>query len=178
MPVLPTEETGSGSWPTPIATDGEKCPSASLSRAVNPSLKASYRNRQEGMMWPTVRSTDGERGGRGDLIQAVRGNENSHFKMWPTPRANESTESRETQLAREARGTKASKNLTAEVGGGSLNPTWVEWLMGWPLGWTDCAVSAMDRFRQWCGSHMGSCPGDSVQGLDGSVQGLDEREAA
>jgi hypothetical protein len=21
--------------------------------------------------------------------------------------------------------------------GGSLNPTWVEWLMGWPLGWTD-----------------------------------------
>jgi hypothetical protein len=20
--------------------------------------------------------------------------------------------------------------------GGSLNPTWVEWLMGWPLGWT------------------------------------------
>jgi len=22
--------------------------------------------------------------------------------------------------------------------GGSLNPTWVEWLMGFPLGWTDC----------------------------------------
>jgi hypothetical protein len=21
---------------------------------------------------------------------------------------------------------------------GSLNPTWVEWLMGFPLGWTDC----------------------------------------
>jgi hypothetical protein len=21
--------------------------------------------------------------------------------------------------------------------GGQLNPTWVEWLMGWPLGWTD-----------------------------------------
>jgi hypothetical protein len=21
--------------------------------------------------------------------------------------------------------------------GGSLNPTWVEWLMGFPLGWTD-----------------------------------------
>jgi hypothetical protein len=21
--------------------------------------------------------------------------------------------------------------------GGKLNPTWVEWLMGWPLGWTD-----------------------------------------
>ena len=22
--------------------------------------------------------------------------------------------------------------------GGQLNPTWVEWLMGWPLGWSDC----------------------------------------
>jgi hypothetical protein len=73
--------------------------------------------------------------------------------LWPTPRANESTESRETQAAREARGTKASKNLTAEVGGGQLNPTWVEWLMGWPLGWTDCAASATAKFRQWCASH-------------------------
>jgi hypothetical protein len=40
-------------------------------------------------LWPTVRSSDGERGGRGDLIQAVRGNENGHFKMWPTPTASD-----------------------------------------------------------------------------------------
>jgi hypothetical protein len=39
------------------------------------------------------------------------------------------------------------------VAGGALNPTWVEWLMGWPLGWTDCGASGTDRFRQWCGSH-------------------------
>jgi hypothetical protein len=26
--------------------------------------------------------------------------------------------------------------------GGSLNPAWVEWLMGFPLGWTDCEDSA------------------------------------
>jgi hypothetical protein len=31
--------------------------------------------------------------------------------------------------------------LAAQVGG-SLNPTWVEWLMGFPLGWTDCGASA------------------------------------
>lgn len=23
------------------------------------------------------------------------------------------------------------------VAGGSLNPTWIEWLMGFPIGWTD-----------------------------------------
>ena len=28
---------------------------------------------------------------------------------------------------------------------GSLNPTWVEWLMGWPRGWTDCEHSGTDR---------------------------------
>jgi hypothetical protein len=32
--------------------------------------------------------------------------------------------------------------------GGSLNPTWVEWLMGLPLGWTDCAASATRSSRK------------------------------
>lgn len=39
--------------------------------------------------------------------------------------------------------------------GGQMNPTWVEWLMGWPLGWTDLRASATDKFRQWCDSHGG-----------------------
>ena len=37
--------------------------------------------------------------------------------------------------------------------GFNMNPMWVEWLMGWPLGWTDLHASAMDKFRQWCASH-------------------------
>ena len=48
-----------------------------------------------------------------------------------------------------------SKPLNAEVGG-SLNPPWVEWLMGWPLGWTDCAHSATAKFRQWLYLHGAS----------------------
>lgn len=33
---------------------------------------------------------------------------------------------------------------------GSLNPTWVEWLMGWPRGWTDCEHSVTAKsLRQW-----------------------------
>ena len=38
---------------------------------------------------------------------------------------------------------------------GRLNPQWVEWLMGWPTGWTDCAALAMDRFRVWWQQHGG-----------------------
>jgi len=32
---------------------------------------------------------------------------------------------------------------------GKLNPTWVEWLMGWCLGWTDLKPLEMDKFQQW-----------------------------
>jgi hypothetical protein len=31
--------------------------------------------------------------------------------------------------------------------GGSLNPPWVEWLMGWPVGWTDCDALVTDKCR-------------------------------
>ena len=47
----------------------------------------------------------------------------------------------------------AALGLQVGEGFGPLNPTWVEWLMGWPLGWTDLHASATDRFRQWCDSH-------------------------
>jgi hypothetical protein len=33
-------------------------------------------------------------------------------------------------------------------GGGTLNPTWVEWLMGFPLGWTDLGDSATRSSRK------------------------------
>ena len=127
--------------------------------------------------WPTVRSTDGERGGRGDLIQAIRGNENSHYKLWPTPNQRDWKDTGATQGNRKspnlgtmvhqwATPTKADAqggpgrsdkrtggdNLRTQAGG-QLNPTWVEWLMGWPLGWTDCAASATAKFREWCRSH-------------------------
>ncbi len=45
-----------------------------------------------------------------------------------------------------------SKNLNDQIGG-SLNPTWVEWLMGWPLGWTDLNALETAKFQQWLDSH-------------------------
>jgi hypothetical protein len=29
--------------------------------------------------------------------------------------------------------------------GGRLNPQWVEWLMGWPVGWTDLKPLETDK---------------------------------
>jgi hypothetical protein len=36
---------------------------------------------------------------------------------------------------------------------GALNPTWVEWLMGWPLGWTDLKPLETDKFQAWLQQH-------------------------
>lgn len=45
-----------------------------------------------------------------------------------------------------------SRPLSEQVGG-HLNPPWVEWLMGWPIGWTDLEPLGTDKFRQWCEQH-------------------------
>jgi hypothetical protein len=47
---------------------------------------------------------------------------------------------------------KRTRNLNDQIGG-QLNPTWVEWLMGWPLGWTDLKPLEMDKFQQWQQQH-------------------------
>jgi hypothetical protein len=76
-------------------------------------------------------------------------------EMWLTPSANE-----------DAAGTPKG-NMQAMLGNhpmirgetpeqwksGTLNPMWVEWLMGWPLGWTDLEPLETGKFQQWLNSH-------------------------
>jgi DNA (cytosine-5)-methyltransferase 1 len=104
-------------------------------------------------MWPTVTAQDAKNDG--GPSPKVRNSLplNTLVKMLPTPRANDAEKRGAIDL------TNPRNGLPSAVGqgaGGSLNPTWVEWLMGWPLGWTDCAVSATDKFRQWYDSHTRS----------------------
>ena len=60
--------------------------------------------------------------------------------LWPTPVATDWKHSSHKQ------GNRKSKNLGAKVGG-KLNPTWVEWLMGFPLEWTVLNASVMQWFH-------------------------------
>ena len=106
--------------------------------------------------WPTPTASLGTKGGRvtprkskegGTLIEAVSA------RRWPTP-ARVQPGRVATPTARDSRSGKASdathaKNsrpLSEQIGG-SLNPTWVEWLMQWPLGWTDLKPLGTDRCR-------------------------------
>ena len=40
--------------------------------------------------------------------------------------------------------------------GGPLNPAWVEWLMGWPIGWTELKPLETAKFQEWLQQH-GAC---------------------
>jgi DNA (cytosine-5)-methyltransferase 1 len=67
-------------------------------------------------------------------------------KKWPSPKARDWKDGT-------SQGTmnRQSPDLGKVVGQsketGSLNPTWVEWLMGWPLGWTDLKPLETDKFH-------------------------------
>jgi hypothetical protein len=76
--------------------------------------------------------------------------------LWPTPTAHNAKEFDSPSEAK-----RHTPSLCHQARGGDktqpkhLNPVWVEWLMGWPLGWTDLKPSETDRFQQWLHSHGG-----------------------
>jgi hypothetical protein len=64
-------------------------------------------------------------------------------KLWPTPNAGSP---RWGGTMQEWGGSKNwVRKEMPELAGGPLNPTWVEWLMGWPLGWTALKPLEMDK---------------------------------
>lgn len=140
-------------------------------RHMRPDGKSSNRGlAASAAMWPTPTSSLGTNGGRvtpakaregGTLIEAL-----SARTMWPTPTVCENYNRKgasktsgdglatavlkcATPTARDWRSGKASqathdrnsRPLSEQIGG-LLNPEWVEWLMNWPIGWTDLKHSA------------------------------------
>jgi hypothetical protein len=96
-------------------------------------------------MWPTPTGQDNPQvRGVGKTVGTKRGTTlGGAVRMWPTPAAHEARLGYQDRT-RGKKGTQ--KSLTTEViddmGGrqatiGQLNPTWVEWLMGFPIGHTD-----------------------------------------
>jgi hypothetical protein len=129
-------------WPTPCATEarqglqirrsGKKGKQQSLSTAVRifPTPTASMHTIQ-------------------DLEQARYHSSKRppYQECYPTPAATDwKTGYRTDTAAGKEQREKRSKPLRDhQAPGGQLNPTWVEWLMGWPLGWTDLRPLVMDR---------------------------------
>lgn len=80
----------------------------------------------------------------------------AEVKLYPTPTAGNLKSNGSLQ---EWGGSGARKKMremvSAEEITGLLNPEWVEWLMGWPIGWTALQPLAMDKFHEWQQQHGG-----------------------
>lgn len=92
----------------------------------------------------------------GSVIQIRLCDQVRHPQLWPTPTVcgNNNrkglTKTSGDGLATAVRGRDLNGgNTTPQTQTARLNPYWVEWLMGWPIGWTDLKPLATDKFRSW-----------------------------
>jgi DNA (cytosine-5)-methyltransferase 1 len=156
-PLAPlTDEIGSGLWPTPRAEDQQ----TGAHRGKPDTLTAAAR------LWPTPHgmcSPNKRRAGPSgnELGRAV------NQSLWATPTAldwrsakrikidnrsmrrrqlNEQVEAFPTPTANRRSGLQSHGH---NVVTGSLNPTWVEWLMGFPLEWTVLEASETPSSRRY-----------------------------
>jgi len=142
-----TKGSGGGLWPTPDATHrgtcidnrtpqqkggGGRCLERDVAAKMWPSPSAEQAG--EGDLLDELETKDGESAKQGERAynpktkKHVQITLNRAVTMWPTPKE------RDWRSGKGAQDDKAS-NLDQRIGG-QLNPDWVEWLMGWPIGWT------------------------------------------
>ena len=92
----------------------------------------SMRERDAGSWWATPAAADSRGSTGGNQGKSLR----TDVRMWPTPKARDWKDG-----ASAGTQGRSSPDLGKVVGqsqtAGSLNPTWVEWLMGFPVGWTN-----------------------------------------
>lgn len=72
-------------------------------------------------------------------------NATGYGSLLPTPVASD-TGHRKTRYAQ-------GGSALSLVVGGKLNPEFTEWMMGWPVGWTDLKPLETDKFQQWLQAH-------------------------
>ena len=137
-----TLESDSSLLPTPTASryGTNQGGAAGRSGKVRYSLDAMARHDK----WPTPQARDWKDAHAGSSVAQPHGNHSPSLPravameamgLWPTPTASDGTGGPGSS------GRQGGKNLRTAVQHrpttGPLNPTWVEWLMGFPLGWTD-----------------------------------------
>ena len=135
-------------WPTPTSRDwkdqiGAYPPSTNVTRGETLMNTVTRRS------WPTPAARDWKDTGENTNYEKIakKGKLAGAVKMWPTPNASDNRDrgnlsdpaiQRRIAMGKQVGLTMAVKE---KKGGGTLNPTWVEWLMGYPEGWTDLSPS-------------------------------------
>lgn len=146
-PQMPrTDETAAGLWPTATTQDNPQVRGQGKAIGTNRGTTLGGAVR----LWPTPDASD--RGPRSaDLVvnQSTVQRRDSGQKrgidlqtaatLWPTPTANEDAAGTPNGKMQRQLGNHPDirGNTPEEWKRGSLNPAWVEWLMGYPVGYTD-----------------------------------------
>ena len=150
-----TEGTGAGLWPTATTRHRETSPEHWLERRekfqrgesnFNPGLQLET----AAMMWPTPNASDSNTANMKDDHDVKRGYLRGVVKMWPTPTASDHKGSGPTVIRKDGKNRLNDRLDYAteqrQQGSGQLNPTWVEWLMGYPEdGMERVSVGVKDR---------------------------------
>jgi hypothetical protein len=148
-------------WPTPAARDGK--PTNTLETLMDGRFVDQLANRVkmvETNLWTTPCSRDwkGKTISKNHPEGFNKSLANDVIKF-PTPQASDCRDrgnmSNPSIQRRAEKGKQLNLSMVAHPTSGQLNPTWVEWLMGWPLGWTDLKPLAMDKYRSWLQQHGG-----------------------
>ena len=119
--------------------------------------------------WPTPSAHDGRRPGS-DATSTQGGNLKREGENWATPQARDYKDGADPaatiptngMLGRQAPRTamagpesSQSDQTSPPQSARRLNPSFVEWLMGLPVGWTDSKPLATGSFRRWLRSFFG-----------------------
>ena len=146
----PISVTESGLWATPLARDFR---SGQSQRWDNPHRSRNLNDQVA--KFPTPKASDGNK--RGKVSNHPRNGLAGVVENLPTPTASMSKGSSPATLTRKDGKSRVNDRLDHHVmnsHGGKLNPNWVEWLMGWPIGWTDLRPLEMDKFQSWLNAHL------------------------
>ncbi len=117
---------------------------------------------------PTCNPYGSDRGGRQGRVGKWRPKLGTLIErnMWPTPQSSDCRDrghmGTKVVQRRIANGRQVNLGMVVSNTSGKLNPDWVEWLMGWPIGWTDLEPLATDRChnaQRWRGA---SCTGRTM----------------
>ena len=134
-PELPTNGSALGFWPTPLAADGGKHSPAVRHKGGNHTLTSAVHN------FPTPTATNT----KAVHMRGADKGKKREPRSYTTPCADDTGH-------RTGKYAQGGTPLSYQVGG-QLNPPWVEWLMGWPIGWTEFEPLEMAKFQLWPSSH-------------------------